>query len=168
MKKSRQNKPNDEIPLKLVFSSIENDSHCSSTENQLLYQYEFYLGETNVTPQEPTHINYKTIQTNDDLLDQPIVSKIWTTTYVEQEPEPEDHFDTFRHLSIKSLDNLLDNIFTKRKYHNGEISKEHKYDVGSNFLFPKNNTSSDHYQIELIESSPFNILSVPSSVTIKG
>jgi len=169
MKKSRQNKPNDEIALKLVVTSIENDSYCSSIENQLLHQYEFYLGDTNVTPQEPIHIKYKTVQSNDDLLDQPIVSKIWTTTtHVEQEQEPEDHFDTFRHLSIKSLDNLLDNIFTKRQYHNGEISKQHKYDVGPNFLFPKNNTSNDHYEIELIESPPFNILNVPSSVTIKG
>jgi hypothetical protein len=168
-KKSKQNKPNKkEMTLKFEFTSIENGLNISSFENPQLNRYEFYLGDTNVTPRDPTHIKYKTIQFNDELLDKAIVTKLRTTNHVEHEQEQEEHLNTFRRLNIKSLDNLLDNIFTKRQYHTEESSKENKYDVGPSILFPKNNMSNDHYEIELIESPPFNILNIPSSVTVKG
>ena len=84
------------------------------------------------------------------------------------EQEQENHLNTFRQLNMKSLDNLLNNIFPKRQYHNEEGLDEKKYDVGANLLFPKNNISDDSYEIELTESPAFNILNVPSSVTVKG
>jgi len=170
IKKSRQNKPSDEMSLKLVVTPIKSsqrDSNRSSwVENQQLNLYEFYLGDTNVTPQGPTNIKYEYISSNENSLDQRILSKIWNTTHVEQEQE--NHLNTFRQLNIKSLENLLDNIFTKRQHHSGEILDEKKYDVGANLLLPKNNISDDNYEIELTESPTFNILNVPSSVTVKG
>jgi len=170
MTKSRQNKPSDEMSLKLVVTPIkvsQRDSNRSSwVENQQLNLYEFYLGDTDVTPRGPTNIKYENISSNENSLDQRMLSKIWTTAHVEQEQE--NHLHTFRHLNIKSLDYLLDNIFTKRQYHNGGAMDENKYDVGANILFPKNNISDDNYEIELTESPTFNILNVPSSVNVKG
>ncbi|KAL4083024.1 hypothetical protein QTP88_028354 [Uroleucon formosanum] len=173
MKKSMQNKPSGEMSIKLVVTPIkisERDSNRSScVEHQQSYDnnlYEFYLGDTNVTPQAPTNIKYENISSIENSLDHRILPKILTTTHVEHEQE--DHLNTFRQLNIKSLDNLLDNIFTKRQHHNGECPNENKYDVGANILLPKNNISDDNCEIELTESPTFNILSVPSSVTVKG
>lgn len=170
MNESRQNKPSDEMSLKLVVTPIKvnlRDSNKSNfIENQQLNLYEFYLGDTNVTPQKPTNIKYEFISSNENSLDQRILSNTWTTTHMEQEQE--NHLNTFRHLNIKSLDNLLDNIFTKHKYRDGKGLNENKYDVGPNILLSKNNISDENYEIELTESPTFNILNVPSSVTVKG
>jgi len=171
VKKSKQIKPSDEMSIKLVVTPIkvsQRDSNRSSAgvENQHYNLYEFYLGDTNVTPQAPTDIKYEYISSNENSLDQRILSKIWPITHVEQEQE--NHLNTFRQLNIKSLDNLLDNIFTKRQYRNGERLDEKKYDVGANLILPKNNIGDDNYEIELTESPTLNILNVPSSVTVKG
>jgi len=170
MKKSRQNKPSNEMSLKLVVTPIkvsQRDSNRSFwAENQQLNLYEFYLGDSNVTPQKPTDIKYEAISSNENSLDQQILSKIWTTTNMEQEQE--NYLNTFRHLNIKSLHKLLDNIFTERQYNNDEALNENKYDIGANILLFKNNFDDDNYEIELTESPTFNILNVPSSVTVKG
>ncbi|KAL4131995.1 hypothetical protein QTP88_009217 [Uroleucon formosanum] len=114
MKKSMQNKPSDEMPIKLVVTTII-VSQSDSSRN------------TNVTPQAPTNIKYENISSIENSLDQ-----------------YENHLNNFRQLNIKSLDNLLDNIFTKRQYHNGECPDENKYDVGANIILPRNNINGDY------------------------
>ncbi|KAL4104272.1 hypothetical protein QTP88_019581 [Uroleucon formosanum] len=173
MKKSMQNKSSVEMFIKLVVTPIkvsQRDSNRSScVENQQPYDnnlYEVYLGDTNVTPQAPTNIKYENISSIENSSDQRILPKILTTAHVEQEQE--DHLNTFRQFNIKSLDNLLDNIFTKQQHHNGECPDENKYDVDANILLPKNNIIDDNYEIELTKSPTFNILNAPNRVTVKG
>lgn len=168
-KKIKKHKSDDEMALKLVVSPIieisQSDINRSfSFESQHLYVFEFYLGDVNVTPQSPTSIKY-TVSKSNEFDGQRVVLK----PIVRGDQEQENNFETFRNLNIKSLDDLLDNVFSENEYLNGEGSKENQiYDVGANLILPKININNEDYEIELTESPAFNTLSVPGSITVKG
>lgn len=130
---------------KIKLYPLLNDHYC-----------EFYLQEKNVTPQELTNIKYIKLEIEQ-----------WINTLLEKEPQilqvDENYKDLFLHMNVKTIKNLLNDVFD-----NTDNLNNYNYDIGLNIPYSRENIVTQGYEIELTESKTYSILDLPSSVTIKG